>query len=398
MGWRSAGRFWRRCALVAGVLLASTGGLLSAAHAEEDPPGRVGRVAGVDGSGWMRDQGEGEWFAMNRNRPVTTGDWLSTDPGSRATVQIGSMTLRLDGGTTVAVQRLDDERVDLQVQAGAVSLRLRQPETINEVSVSWAEAVFQPRSTGLFVVRQEQGESTFSALSGEGQLQSDSQNYVVRAGQGVLLRPEAMGGGERMTFAWTGVENGDFAAWVSDQDLRMAVSQPDPAVSVEMTGVEDLDRYGRWSVAPDYGRVWMPAQVAPGWAPYRYGHWAWVSPWGWTWVDDAPWGFAPFHYGRWVYWSSRWAWVPGPYVRRPVYAPALVAWVGSSGWSVSVSSGPTVGWVPLAPWEAYRPVYVVTPGYARRVNPWEGHPPPRYMPPPRAMAGRTMPIRQHRVD
>ena len=24
------------------------------------------------------------------------------------------------------------------------------------------------------------------------------------------------------------------------------------------------------------------------------------APWGWTWVDDAPWGFAPFHYGRWV--------------------------------------------------------------------------------------------------
>jgi hypothetical protein len=25
-----------------------------------------------------------------------------------------------------------------------------------------------------------------------------------------------------------------------------------------------------------------------------------MSPWGWTWVDNAPWGFAPFHYGRWV--------------------------------------------------------------------------------------------------
>ena len=52
--------------------------------------------------------------------------------------------------------------------------------------------------------------------------------------------------------------------------------------------------------------------VAAGWAPYRYGRWAWVRPWGWTWVDDAPWGFAPFHYGRWVCGrGERWCWAPG---------------------------------------------------------------------------------------
>ncbi len=72
----------------------------------------------------------------------------------------------------------------------------------------------------------------------------------------------------------------------------------------------------------------MPRVVASGWAPYSTGRWAWVQPWGWTWVDDAPWGFAPFHYGRWVYLRNSWCWAPGSYVRRPVYAPALVAWIG----------------------------------------------------------------------
>jgi hypothetical protein len=84
-----------------------------------------------------------------------------------------------------------------------------------------------------------------------------------------------------------------------------------------------------------------------------------------------PWGFAPFHYGRWVYWGTRWVWVPGSYVRRPVYAPALVGWVGGSGWSVSINAGPpTVGWVPLAPMEPFVPAYVYTPVYYQRVNPW----------------------------
>jgi hypothetical protein len=114
--------------------------------------------------------------------------------------------------------------------------------------------------------------------------------------------------------------------------------------------------------------------VAPDWAPYRYGRWVWSRPWGWTWVDDAPWGFAPFHYGRWVHYRQRWCWVPGRYEARPVYAPALVAWVGGGSVSVGISIGsrsdyPRYGWFPLAPREVYRPGYAHSPSYARRINP-----------------------------
>src|SRR5664279_5923051 len=74
--------------------------------------------------------------------------------------------------------------------------------------------------------------------------------------------------------------------------------------------------------SPTYGNVWMPTSVQSGWAPYHNGHWVWVAPWGWTWVDDAPWGYAPFHYGRWVSLRGNWGWVPGPINYQPVYAPA----------------------------------------------------------------------------
>src|SRR5262249_30326882 len=79
-------------------------------------------------------------------------------------------------------------------------------------------------------------------------------------------------------------------------------------VSDDVIGYEDLDDNGSWRPVPTYGYVWVPRTVAVGWAPYRYGHWVWVEPWGWTWVDSAPWGFAPFHYGRWVYSPYGWAW------------------------------------------------------------------------------------------
>ena len=69
-------------------------------------------------------------------------------------------------------------------------------------------------------------------------------------------------------------------------------------------------QYGVMVRQPEYGQVWYP-QVAPDWVPYREGSWAYVAPWGWTWVDSEPWGFAPFHYGRWADIGGRWGWVPG---------------------------------------------------------------------------------------
>jgi hypothetical protein len=130
-----------------------------------------------------------------------------------------------------------------------------------------------------------------------------------------------------------------------------------------MTGAEDLDRYGRWDSHPEFGAIWVPLDVRSDWAPYRDGRWVWMSPWGWTWVDEAPWGFAPFHYGRWVSWRGVWGWVPGAYVARPVYAPGVVAWVGGPH-----AGGRGHGWLPLAPRETYQPHYRVSPRYLERIN------------------------------
>jgi hypothetical protein len=127
--------------------------------------------------------------------------------------------------------------------------------------------------------------------------------------------------------------------------------------------------------------VWVPrVAVTAGWAPYHDGHWAWVAPWGWTWIDDAPWGFAPFHYGRWAYIHSTWAWVPGPLVvaQPPVYAPALVAFVGGGGgaggigWGINLSIGGVIGagvaWIPLGPGEPWRPAYRTSAAYYNHIN------------------------------
>ena len=340
--------------------------LCGAAWAQPDPPGRVGRLAELRGTVWMYDQEQGEWVAAERNRPVTTGDRLSTDRDARAELRIGSATVRLDADTQVDVTALDDSHLGFELRNGSLAARLRSPEVAAQFTVSTADGRFQATRAGHYRIDLDDDVSTATVWSGELRFDASDSALTVPNGQSAEFWKE----GGVTHYTWAGATSDTFSEWVLADDRRDEAAAP-RYVSPEMTGHEDLDRYGRWETHPEYGALWIPVQVAPDWAPYRYGHWAWVRPWGWTWVDDAPWGFAPFHYGRWAWWNGRWGWAPGAYAARPVYAPALVGWVGGPSVNVSVriGSGPVVGWVPLAPREAYHPWYPVGREHWRQVNP-----------------------------
>ncbi|HEX6833725.1 MAG TPA: DUF6600 domain-containing protein, partial [Rudaea sp.] len=159
----------------------------------------------------------------------------------------------------------------------------------------------------------------------------------------------------------------DFDNFCLNRDGRFDRSPSRQYVSEDVIGYADLDDAGGWEDEPEYGHVWYPTTVAAGWAPYHYGHWGWVGAYGWTWVDDAPWGFAPFHYGRWANVRGRWGWCPGPVAVRPYYAPALVAFVGGGG-GVAFSVGGPVGWFPLGPRDVWVPGYRVSERYFVNVN------------------------------
>jgi hypothetical protein len=356
--------------------------LAAAGTAWADPPGRVGRLAEATGTVWLYDDDQGEWVQARRNRPITQGDRLSAEQGARAEVQIGAATVRLDGGTDLEFAQLDDARVHVRLHAGTVALRVRgqrDGDFGRDVSVLTREGRYEPLRPGRYRVDARDNGSLGAALSGRLRFESDDSLLDLEPGQ----RAEFWRERGRTHYAWADMPNDRFSDWVAREEREDDRERERYRhVSPEMTGAEDLDRYGNWDRHPDYGTIWYPTTVAVGWSPYRYGHWAHIRPWGWTWVDDAPWGFAPFHYGRWVHWSGRWGWVPGAYVVRPVYAPALVAWFGGSNVSVGISiGGPAVGWVPLAPREVYYPTYHVTNIYVRNVNSpyhrWHG-PNPRY--------------------
>ncbi|MBS1190623.1 MAG: hypothetical protein H6R10_2415 [Rhodocyclaceae bacterium] len=344
------------------AVLAAMLGPLSAAA---DPPARVGRLSLTEGTVTFRINGQDADSPAAYNWPISSGAILATGDDGRAEVQIGSSAFRLAGDSQVDFTTVDDQRIAVQVQQGSLAVTVRDRDQADDIEIGTAAGRIQFDGPGRYRVDFDQGTGDTRVSSREGSA------HVYRAGSGVTVPA----GQQAVLYSDGGWGFDDlrpdaFDAWADARDAAGSAPLARHYVSPQMTGYEDLDAYGDWGAVADYGTVWYPRSVPVDWAPYRYGRWAWVPPWGWTWVDAAPWGFAPFHYGRWLFIGNRWAWLPGTYVARPVYAPALVAWIGSPGWSISFGFGsaPAVGWFPLAPQEVFLPAYSASPAYVRRIN------------------------------
>jgi hypothetical protein len=372
MGTMAVSAFRSTSRLLAALSLALVLGFARAEDGEAydpDPPDRAARLSYLQGEVSLQPAGEEDWAPAILNRPLTTGDKLWTEHGARAEIQVGQASVRLDGDTGFSFLNVDDDTIQMRMTAGVVIVRVRaliENEHIEIDTPNVALSLLQPGSYRVEV--NDPGDTTVVRISeGQAEATGPGQRVIVRNQQVATFR------GTEQLAAEFGTLGGpdEFDSWSLDRDRRderVASSPTSEYVSPDVTGYEDLDDNGTWSAEPEYGYVWTPSRVAFGWAPYQYGRWVWVSPWGWTWIDDAPWGYAPFHYGRWAHVRNRWCWVPGPRHVRAVYAPALVGWVGSPGVSVSVAIGQRIGWFPLGPREVYVPARRFSPHYVERVN------------------------------
>ncbi|CAM5787858.1 DUF6600 domain-containing protein [Ottowia pentelensis] len=361
-----AGPRWRR-ALTATLLLAAS----ALAWAQADPPARVAYVSALEGAVRISTDAPDDWAPASLNWPVTTGTRLQLDPGARAELDGGWLALRLQGPADLDTSALDDTHTQWALTAGTASLRVRQPPAGERVELDTPQLALVATQPGEYRLDVGPASDTtrVTVRSGSATLYGQAgQSMPVAAGQQIVLT-----GRDLTVLSSAAVPPRDaFGQWVAARERQRTQSPATAYVSPDMPGYAQLDAYGQWSDDATYGPVWYPAVTAADWAPYRDGRWVWVSPWGWTWVDDAPWGFAPFHYGRWTQIGPRWAWVPGPVLRRPVYAPALVQFVGAgSGWRLS-AGGPGMAWFPLAPGERWHPPYHASERYRDRLNDW-GH-------------------------
>ena len=347
-----------------------------------DPPARVGRVARLLGTVSFRGAEQTEWQKAATNYPVTSGNLFWTEPSSAAEIGVGGTQIALDQSTELDIDSLDDHVLQATQPQGAVFLRVRQLPDGDLYRITTPRgAVVITRPGAYEIVAGDADHPTLvTVVEGGARIDSTAASLTLASGQtgrvegtsnfAVSVGPAVMGRflTARLDAEREGARN------------RAAIKVAPPQAVAQMSGGEALASTGTWATSASYGQIWYPP-VQSSWVPYRDGHWGYVAPWGWTWIDDAPWGFAPFHYGRWVQDGPRWGWIPrerGVSVTvdvAPVYAPALVSFI-SVGVAVGValSQGDrrdprgSVGWVPLGPRETYVPPYRTSDRYVRDVN------------------------------
>ena len=333
---------------------------------QADPPSRVARLSYLKGAVSFVPAGENDWVEAQMNRPLITGDKLWTDNGGRVELEIGSAAVRMDQQSSFDFLNLDDNTAQMELTQGAMNLRVRRLYDGQTYEIDTPTLAFVVNRVGEFRVDvQPDGQTTtVSVMHGGGDVYGEGgARFHVDEGQSVSFSDPQL-----QNYQSADLPQPDaFDQFALQRDARWDNAPSKRYVAEETIGYQDLDDYGSWTNdVPEYGNVWYPSQVAVDWSPYHSGHWAWVGAYGWSWVDDAPWGFAPFHYGRWAYVGNRWGWCPGEIAVRPIYAPALVAFVGG-GIAIGINAGP-IGWFPLGYRDPYFPAYHVSERYFTNVN------------------------------
>jgi len=334
-------------------------GTQAPADPSQDPPSIVGRISAIDGNVSYEPASVNDFAAAELNYPLTTGDRLYAAASSDAEFQSGNLAVRLGAATDLTVTALTDTLTQFGLAQGAVHLRTFQLDpgaTVELDTPNVAVTVLQPGD-----VRVETDSTSditlVTVVSGQVQVDGNGIQTTLQPGDSVQLR-----GAQPVSAQWMQVEPQDaLDAFSAERDAQYesALNAQANDLNPETIGGEDLAQNGQWQNDPDNGPVWYPSGVAVDWQPYRFGHWVWVAPWGWTWVESERWGFAPFHYGRWNRFGNRWGWVPGPPVVRPIWSPALVVFVGAPG---------VTAWFPLGLREPFVPWYHSSTLYLNRVN------------------------------
>ena len=262
--------------------------------------------------------------------------------------------MRAGNGTQLGLDNEEPDFTQFRVTAGHAAFDVRDIPAGHTVEIDTPNAAFTIERKGYYHVDLAEDTTTFRAHRGGSATVTPAAGAAaaVAANQQIVIT-----GAETPSVETSAAP--PLTPWDRWNYQRTAyLVQPSNAqnVSPGMYGTEELTQHGAWHQEENYGPVWAPANVQPGWVPYSTGRWIWDPRFGWTWLDAAPWGWAPYHYGRWVFVHGYWGWAPGPVVVRPVYAPALVVFLGGP---VAVGVRP-VHWAPL--------------GWGEPVVPWWGRP------------------------
>ena len=251
-----------------------------------DAGSSVARISVLHGNVTMQRGDSGDTVAASINAPVNVGDYLSTPAGdSRAEVQLDANDfVRVGANSQLRFTQLDANNETLQLAAGTIELRMFK--YVADPQVDTPSISIRPNVAGQYRVSvASDGSTTFTVRSGSADLLAPQGRQTIGAGLTVVvsgtssnpvIRPVAV------------VAYDDFDSWNAQRDQYAQQAYSDQYINPDMVGADDLNADGHWVWEPDYGNVWVPYGVAPGWAPYHDGRWAWEPYYGWTRVGYEP--------------------------------------------------------------------------------------------------------------
>jgi hypothetical protein len=318
----------------------------------------VARIDALNGDVAIQRGDSNDTVAAVTNAPVLGADYVTTGPNGRAEVGFdGRAAVRLGENVQIRFSKLDTGDRQMQLAAGTIELRLFG-DTDGQSVIDTPSISIVPRTAGSFRVSVDNdGTTAVTVRSGRADIVTPQGTQGLAPGT-TLIAAGVAANPHIQTQPAVALDGFDSYNGERDHIYEVAIANS-PYVDPNIQGVGDLNANGRWVDDGTYGNVWIPATVAADWAPYRDGSWTWEDGYGWTWVAREPWGWAPYHYGRWYYSNAyrHWAWYPPARGRAiPAWSPALVGFVGFNIGAVSVGVGfGNIGWVPLAPFEPYRP-------------------------------------------
>lgn len=306
------------------VFLAFTAGI---GWAAEDPL-LIGRVAVAAGAVQYRTAG-GEWSAALANEPIANGTSLRTGTDAEAALHGLGAQVSLAPSSEADILRFDRDVLQIFLAGGRIGVHLGSFDAAKTVEIDLPQGGMWLDAPGDYDIDAANAQSpvTVQVFAGG-----------VRFGGGLDASRIAKPARDWFSDWWESEDD--------DADLTAPATPP-------LAGAAALAANGRWELDGKFGNVWFPSDVPADWVPYRDGVWRFLAPWGWTWIDNAPWGFAPAHYGRWAQIDGRWGWVPGHRVAAGDYAPAVVGFFGTAGIGLSrpgdIGTVPAIAWFPLAP-------------------------------------------------
>ena len=344
---------FRFLALTGAVLL--TAGAFTPARAQDpdDLKRGVARISLMNGDVSVRRGDSGDWVAGVINAPLMTDDRIATGASSRGEVQFDAANmLRFGANTELRLTQLEYGRYQMALAHGIITYRVLRSSDAN-AEIDTPNISVRPSKQGSYRISvNDTGETEVTARTGDVEIFTPTGSQWIRAGQTLMARGSASDPEFQIV---TANSPDDWDRWSDGRDRTLLQSNSPRYVGPGVYGTEDLDNYGSWTNVPEYGNVWQPT-VAADWAPYQNGRWVWEDWYGWTWVSYDPWGWAPYHYGRWFNRGGfGWCWYPGVFGVRHYWSPALVGFFGfGPGVGIGFGFG-NIGWVPLAPFEVFRP-------------------------------------------